>query len=407
MGQLMNFVDVVNGYGRTVPIGAPPVIVAHPNYGALGHVVAGKGFVPERGRWASTRAILRDCDRKTVKALRKFEDYAPKFALAGMLAMLARDPHTLPLALGAISTYDGIVAARGSGAMQDVWMNMTATQTPATTVWYDLMNFASWQPMTAPSITAYVNAATGGAVLDAASNGGWLSNPAGTNKKYIVSMGLTITNIAGFALAMLYDCLWAGSYNLVSNNVTINPTTDVSVTRYGSSTPGNAEYAGGNMMQMVVYSATFTFSVPGTITTTYTNQGGTTGKTTIFIPSASTLAIWRIIANTGHNSATVLPGTPFMPLTNGGDSGVIKLEQVVIAGMTCTVGTVYHKIVRPLILMPFIAASSYIEQDSTLNIGNMVELHNASQVCGCLGWNLFSAGTSAGAMSAFMRTVEG
>lgn len=407
MEQIMNFVDMVNAYGRTVPKGAPPLLVAHPNYGALGHVVAGKGFVPERGRWASTRAILRDSSRTTVKALRKFEDYAPKFALAGMIAMLARDPFSVPLALGAISTYDGIVAARGSGAMQDVWMSMMATQTPATTVWYDLLNFATWQPATAPTITAYANAGTGGAVLTAASNGSWLSNPAGSNKKYIVSLGLTTTSINGFALAMLYDCLWAGSYNLVSNNATINPSSDVTVTRYASTTAGNAEWAAGNMMQMVVYSASFTFSVAGTITTTYTNQLNATGKTTIFIPSGSGLLLWRIVANTGHNSATVLPGTPFMPLTNGGDAGVYKLEQVVIAGMTCTVGTVYHKIVRPLIIMPFIAASSYIEQDSTLNIGNMVELHNASQVCGCLGWNLFSGGTNAGAISAFMRTVEG
>lgn len=380
----MNFVELVDAHGRTMPRGAPPIMVAHPIYGLLGYCTPGKGFVPPKNRWWSTRAIIKDSDRNIIRMIRRLEGQR-----------------------GAISNYDGIVSARGSGAIQDVWMSMTANQTPASTVWYDLMNFASWQPMTAPSITAYVNGATGGAVLNATSNGSWLTNPTGSNKKYIISMGLTIGSIAGFSLAMLYDCLWAGSYNLVSNNVTINPTTDVSVTRYASTTPGDADFAGGNMMQMVVYSASFTFSVAGSITTTYTDELGNTGHTTIFIPSASGLLINRIVGNTGHNSATVIPCTPFMPLTNGGDSGVLKLEQVVIGGMTCTVGTVYHKIVRPLLIMPFIAASSYIEQDATLNLGNMIELHNVSQVCGCLGWNLFSTGTNAASMSAFMRTVEG
>jgi hypothetical protein len=283
---------------------------------------------------------------------------------------------------------------------------MTATQTPVTLSWYDLMNFASWQPMTAPSITAYVNAATGGAVLDATSNGSWLTNPTGTNKKYIVSVGLSVISITGFSLAMLYDCLWAGSYSLLSNT-TIDPTTDVAVTRWASTTPGNADFAGGNMMQVVIYSATLTHTAAYTMTVTYTDQAGVTGKTTISIAPATGPATYRILHNTTHNSATVITSTPFMPLTNAGSSGVTKLQSVQIAGGTVTVGTVYHKIVRPVLVMPFIAANSYIEQDTTLNIGNMPELHNVSQVCGCLGWNLFSAGTTAASMAAFLRMVEG
>ncbi len=402
----MDFVSLVNGFSKTMPRGMPPISVAHPCYGIIGSCHPEKGFVAPRRRWASTNAILKDHHRNVIKALRFAEDHCPKAAVAGIISLLARDPFALPYVLSAISSYDGIVSARGSGALQDVWMSMTATQTPVTTVWYDLMNFAGWQPMTAPSITAYANAGTGGAVLDAASNGSWLTNPAGSNKKYIVSVGLNVTSISGFSLALLYDCLWAGSYAITSN-ATINPTTDVSVTRWASMTPGNADFAGGNMMQTVIYSATITFSVAATITITYTNQIGTTGKITVWITSSSGMATSRIVGNTTYNSATVLPNTPFMPLTNGGDSGVVKLEQVVISGGTVTVGTVYHKIVRPLIVMPFIAAGSYIEQDATLNIGNMVELRNVSQVCGCLGWDLFSAGTTAASMSAFLRMVEG
>jgi hypothetical protein len=181
----------------------------------------------------------------------------------------------------------------------------------------------------------------------------------------------------------------------------------VAVTRYASTTPGNADYAGGNMMQCAL-TATLTHTVAGSLTTTYTDQGGTTGKTTISTMPATGPLAGRIVFNTPHNSATVIGSTPFMPLTNAGSSGVKNLEQVVVAGGTVSSGTVNHKIVRPLLVMPFIAANSFIEQDTTLNIGNMVELRNVSQVCGCLAWNvLCGAGTTAATMSAYMRTVEG
>jgi len=401
----MNYVELINAHGRTMPQGAPPLPVVHPAYGYLGDCTPGKGLVPPNNRWASTKAIVRDSDRITIRMLRKLEDHAPKFMVAAAVALLAKEPMALPVVLGAISNYDGIVSARGSGALQDVWMNMVGTQTPVTLSWYDLMSFASWQPMTAPSFAAYTHAGTGGAVTDAASNGSWLTNPGGTNKKYIVSVGLNISSISGFTLAMLYDCLWAGQYVLTSNT-TINPSTDVAVTRWASTTPGNADFAGGNRM-MCSLGSSLTLSVVPTITTTYTNQVGTTGRTTISLTPGAGILVNRVLFNTLHNSATVVTASPFMPMTNNGDSGVISLEQVVIAGGTVTAGTMNQKIVRPLIIMPFIAANSYIEQDTTLNIGNMVELRNVSQVCGCLGWAAFSAGTTAAAISAFLRMVEG
>jgi hypothetical protein len=402
---MLTFLDLVNGYGRTMPRRAPPIPVWHPTYGELGVCTPERGLVPPKRHWASVKAILRDADRATIRRLRWFEDRAPAFAVAGLAAALIRDPLLLPLALGTISNYDGIVEARGSGALQDVWMAMTATQTPVTLSWYDLMAFASWVPMTSPSFTAYTNAGTGGAVTDATSNGSWLTNPQGSNHKYIVSMGLTITSISGFALAMLYDCLWAGTYSLTSNT-TITPSASVTVTRYASTTAGNADYAGGNMMT-VTLTATLTHTGAPTVTTTYHDQAGAGSKTTISVGPATGPLINRIILNTTHNTATVITSSPFQPLTNSQSSGVTSVDIVTIAGGTVSSGAVTHKIVRPLVIMPFIAANAYIEQDTTLNIGNMMELRNVSQVCGCLGWYTFSAGTTAASMSAFMRTVEG
>jgi len=397
----MNFVHILDQHGQSMPRNAPPVLVAHPQFGALGHVDY-RGFTPPRRRWASTRALLRDSSRRTVKILRTVEDLAPSFAVSAIAAMLHRQPQMdatlLPLLAGAITNYDGIINARANGAWQDYFMMLTASFTPVTLSWYDMYKMA-WTPGATPSVTAYTNAGTGGAVLDATSNGSWIGNPTGTNKRYLVSVGVSITSLTGLSLAILMDNLWAGSYALTSN-ATINPTTDVAVTRYSGSA------SAGNMM-MAMLTATLTHTGAATVTTTYTDQSGTAGKTTASVCPATGPLVNRVIFNTAHNSATVTAAAPYMPLTNAGSAGVRNLEQVVISGGTVSSGTLDHKIVRPLVIMPFIAASSYIEQDTTLNIGNMVELANVSQTCGCISWAGFSGGTTALTMSSLLRTIEG
>jgi hypothetical protein len=344
---------------------------------------------------------LRDAERAQIKRLRKIEDVAPGFVTAAIVAALVREPLAIGPIMGTISTYDNIVSARGNQAYQDYWMMLTAAMTPVSSVWHDTWKMA-WTPGAVPTVTAYTNAGTGGAVLDATSNGSWIANPGGTNKRYIVSCGLSVTSVSGLSLAMLVDNLWAGSLTIV-NNTSTHPSSDVAVTRYS----GTA--AAGNMM-MNVLTATLTYTVGApTLTTTYTDQAGVAGKTTISTFPATGPLTNRVICNTLHNSATVCGASPFLPMTNAGSSGVRNTEIFAYAtGLTISSGAVDHKIVRPLIVMPFIAALSYIEQDTTLNIGNMVELVNVSQVCGCISWVVLAgAGTTAATFSAFLRTVEG
>jgi hypothetical protein len=403
--MLNNFSELIADHSRTYHLATPPIPVWHSNYGSLGECVPGKGLVTPLRQRASVRAILRDDKRNKINMIRRFEKYAPRVVQAAVMGVLGSGGWAGGAAMAAISNYDGIVSARGSGALQDVWMSMTAAQTPVTTSWYDLMNFTSWQPQTNQGYTAIVNGGTAGSVQDATSNGSWLTNPAGSNKKYIVSCGLTVSSITGFSLAMLYDQLWCGQMS-ITTNATVAPATPLAVTRYANTTPGNADYAGGNQLQFTMAN-TLTYTVNPSVTTTYVDGNGNTGKTTVFFPPATGALINRIVGNTTYNTANVITSTPFTSLTNAGTPGIKTFTQFVVAGGTVTSGAFNAKIVRPLIIMPFIAAASYIEQDATLNIGNMVELRNVSQVCGCLGWNAFSNGTTAVSMSAFLRMVEG
>lgn len=392
----MDFLTPVNNYARTMNKGVPPIAVMHPSFGRLGDCTP-KGFVPVRGRWASANAIMRDHNRKVVKTLRHMEDNAPSYAAAAIAALLARDPSLLPMVMSAISTYDGIVAARGSGAMQDVWLALTANMTPVSAAWHDTWKMAM-TPGTVPSVTAF-SAGTGGAVLDATSNGSWLANPGGTNKKYIVSCGLTTTSVGGASLALLVDNLWAGSESITSAT-TITATSSVPVTRYAGAA------AAGNQLSMTL-TATLTYSSgTPTLTFTYMDQGGNETRTGITVLPATGPLTNRVVGNTAHNAATVV-SSPFMPLTNAGSTGVRALKATSWNTITITSGSVDIKIVRPLVMMPFIAASSYIEQDTTLNIGNMVELATVSQVCGCLSWYVLGGGTTAFTFGSMLRTVEG
>ena len=135
---MQSFIDHLQAYSRTMPKGCPPLAVGHPSYGIIGSCVPERGFVFPRKRFGSTRAILRDHNRRVVRGLRFIEDHFPKIVSAGLFSLLARDSHMLPYVLGAISTYDGIVAARGSATTaQDVWMAMTATLGGVTLSWYD------------------------------------------------------------------------------------------------------------------------------------------------------------------------------------------------------------------------------------------------------------------------------
>src|SRR3972149_3449176 len=181
----MNYVDHIKAYSRTMHRNVPPIAVMHPSYGYLGACTPRKGLIPPKGRWASTHAILRDSERAEIQALRKLEYRAPNMVMTALKGTLKKEPLARAYVIskvqefnntflgnerGAISNYDGIVAGRGSFVTgQDVWMALTATLGGVTLSWYDSWVMA-WTPGSVPSVTAYSNAGSGGAVRDATSN---------------------------------------------------------------------------------------------------------------------------------------------------------------------------------------------------------------------------------------------
>jgi hypothetical protein len=307
---------------------------------------------------------------------------------------------SLPAA--AITNYDGIINARASGNFFDWWEAMTATVGGVTLVWYS-GHLAASSVRAAWASTTYVNAGNGGQIYNA-TTGGAVPMPAAPSQRYLTTCGVSVANITGFSFAMLYDVLWAGRC-VISSTATITPTSEPTLTRYFANYP-NAYNAAGNMILMVL-TATLTFTVAGTLALTYTNQAGTGSQSTGAITyPASGPASPRVVFNQIGTSSTVNPATPFVNLA-AGDTGVQKVTTVTIAGLTATSGTADIMIVRPLLVIPYIAASSYIERDSTINMDGLIELVKGSDSQhGCLNWLFFTGGTTATTHSALIRTVS-
>jgi hypothetical protein len=124
------------------------------------------------------------------------------------------------------------------------------------------------------------------------------------NSGYIATVGF-YTSVA--CKLYLYDMVFKAGAYAFNANVTL-----ASQPSYASRAPLN-DYAGFQIFLEVVTAFTGT----GTITVTYTNQAGTTGRTsTLALPSAPALG-------------RVLP-LPFQT----GDSGVRKIESVVMTGIS-------------------------------------------------------------------------
>jgi hypothetical protein len=136
--------------------------------------------------------------------------------------------------------------------------------------------------------------------------------------------------------------------------------------------------ANGVQASLVVTTATTT---AGQLTTTYTNQAGTAGRTT----AAPNGSLWGPIAATpvgalfGQSGVTATVGSPYMPLM-AGDYGVQSIQSYAInAGATAGVGAfVLH---RPIATIPLAALNLASERDFLAGVPTLPRVYDDS----CIG----------------------
>jgi len=290
---------------------------------------------------------------------------------------------------GAITTYDGIVSGRANGKGEDVVIAKSSITTAAG-FWYDTFR-AGGNPVagvylatTAPTDQTADRTRTGAWSQ-------WLTNPTGSDKKYLIAIGWGATSAHNFAI-LADQQTDAGIFRTsVTTAETVASPHDV-VRQYGPGTLG----AGHE----IVFTVTTARTTPttSTLTVSYTDESGNaTSNNPAMVANADPVDRCAALPDTG---------SPFMALASG-DIGARRVTTAQKAATADAAGALASQIVYPLAFVPGLTANNYIERDAPMNIDGLTELANASLVIGCLKMYVFANAATLGTLVAFMRTVQG
>ncbi len=283
----------------------------------------------------------------------------------------------------AITNYDGIINARANGNGQD-YLFFAQSQTSVANQWHSIIRSSPKMPDGVFAPAAAPGTAPHRGTVGSLAVG--LNNPGGTDVKYLLTVGFT--SGATINIVLLVDILVAVS-GINANINTLQTINSVALTRYtGTNSAGN----------LITHEVTTALGATGSnLTVTYTNQAGTTGRST----SAHQLTASAIV---GRLQPNVMGA--FSPLA-AGDFGVRQIESA-----TCSVamgaGVLNSYIYRPIHMLPGVGQNVYVERDSTVQIDGLTELPmGTDNQIGCLSLLLLPSGTTTGAFNAFLRTVAG
>lgn len=288
----------------------------------------------------------------------------------------------LPAFIGAITNYDGIINARANGNSQDV-VSYHGSQTSVALQWHSHLRSATKQP----GGTFAPAAIPGGTATNRTTTGvlfPQLSNPGGTDKKYLLTVGYSASSTLNMLL--FYDMLVAAS----GINANLNTEQTVSTTPLTRYTTG-----AGVMATMEVTTALGATS--SNVTMSYTDQDNVSGLIT---PSVG--------MTTSAIAGRLMPATmgPFFQLA-AGDFGVRSVQSITFSSAMAA-GALNLYLYMPLHFLPGIATNIYVERDSTVQIDGLTEIVKGTDgEIGALGYFVLPNGTGSGNTTMFLRTVTG
>jgi hypothetical protein len=320
-------------------------------------------------------------------------DYSPRMRLRERFVRAKHDLHHSEV--GAITTYDGIINARANGKARDV-VFQKATITTVAGFWYD-----TWVATGTGGAGTFLNTtAPTDAALDASTTGSLFSgspfNPSGTDKSYLLTLGLAAGSAHFFSL-LIDRHISGGAYRLSVDPAETTATPDTVTRDYGG---------GAGVGAQLIATVTTARATPGAGTwiINYLDQGGAAGATPSVALQAVADPVNRLIA---PGATTAANGHPFFPL-DPADTGVKQIVSSDRAAALDTTGGTAISIVQPLVWVPAMnTASVYVERDLPSDLSGLVELANVSLVTGCLSLLVFANATSLGAVNGFIRTCQG
>jgi hypothetical protein len=275
----------------------------------------------------------------------------------------------------AITNYDSIILNRASGKDDDYFWFKSTSRTPgAAGQWYSLMQSAGY-----PGAMVW-NTTKGTGALMQSTNAGAISIKAANNEDaYLLTGGVNVSAISGFSAIMLVDVVWGVKL-------------DTSQSAGAITTPAWTRYTDGKGLQILCFGETAT-SAAVSPQITYNAPEGNGHACNITTPNPSVVAQCYPVLQ------------PFGTLA-AGDTGVTGISNISITSGTA--GQMVIAVVKPLMVIPTVAAASYVERDSTSQIDGLIKLPRGSDnLFPCIGMMAFAGGTSACAtQSGFIRKVN-
>jgi hypothetical protein len=288
----------------------------------------------------------------------------------------------------AFSSIDDMLAEIAAGKFNRTdWNKITGLAAYTAGRWYDT---------SALNGTPVANAWAGSALAwrscdEAAGNGTqifglWHGGDVSTDTKHVMNvMGLSSVATGVPSMLMLVDLqgYWPGiSVNsAVAQNLTGTPT---------------LRYANGAGCRLFFVSQSTSGATGHNIALSYTNQGGTAGKT---LPVTVAMTASAITPHISHSGTAANNYGPFLPLANG-DTGVQNVASVTFSAASGA-GTGALCLARPLLTLPLTTASVAAERDLVNQLPSLPRVYDGA----CLTWLLFT-GAAVGASSNFYGAVE-
>lgn len=220
----------------------------------------------------------------------------------------------------AISTWDGYIGS----AKQSMSLARTASRTALATAWFTTFDLAG----NPGAGTLAGTSTTAGVVPTDATAGTPIINAFGGSATGYLAQVDFGNSVA--CRMKLFDMLFkagAYSYTAGTTNLSAQPS-------YSSRVPGGTDYTDTQIW--IEVSTAFSTGTSWSVQVTYTNQAGTTGRTSV--------------AFTGMAAASLIQGRMLQLGLQAGDTGVQKIESVIVTngGTAMTAGAFNVLVLRPL-----------------------------------------------------------
>lgn len=280
----------------------------------------------------------------------------------------------------AITTIDGIVAARAGGKAVDTCFSKLSYTTVAN-VWS-----SSFRAGGIPTTGTYTNIPTGAAhdrnSVGALSNA--ITDTAGSDKRYLLSFGFTASQQINVAL--LVDLLVCCG-NILATTLSPQTVSSTALTRYTT---------GAGVCAIFDVTSAIGTTASNINLSSYTNQAGTAAQVSPAQAMTVSAIVQRLMAATAG---------PFVPLASG-DYGVRAVSTVTLSA-AMTLGVMALNLYYPLMWVPGVAANIWASNNSTSQIDGLCELPVVSNVSGCLALYMLTNTTSTGILTGAFQTCSG